>query len=70
MLEAIRTTEELTGRKLNFTLSEENRSGDHIWWVSDVRKFQRDYPNWNYRYNMKQILNEIVDATRERYGQG
>lgn len=66
MLEAIASTETLTGKKLQYTLSDEARSGDHIWWISDVRKFQRDYPNWKYEYNMKRILEEIVDATRER----
>ena len=66
MLEAIAYTEELTGKKLQYTLSDQARSGDHIWWISDVRKFQRDYPNWSYAYDMKKILEEIVDAERER----
>src|SRR5919202_2931128 len=38
MLEAIRDAEELCGRELNYTLSDEARSGDHIWWISDVRR--------------------------------
>jgi CDP-paratose 2-epimerase len=67
MLEAIRTTEEMVGKPLNFTQSPEARSGDHIWWISDVRKFQADYPEWHYRYGMHEILREIVDATQERY---
>jgi CDP-paratose 2-epimerase len=66
MLEAIRQAEELCGRELNYTLSDEARSGDHIWWISDVRRFQRDYPGWDYRYDMKRIMEEIVEATRER----
>jgi CDP-paratose 2-epimerase len=66
MLEAIATTEALTGKQLQYTLSDDARSGDHIWWISDVRKFQRDYPNWAYAYDMTRILEEIVDATRER----
>lgn len=66
MLEAIESTEKLCGRELNYVLSEEARSGDHIWWISDVRKFQRDYPDWQYRYNLQRILEEIVEATSER----
>jgi CDP-paratose 2-epimerase len=66
MLEAIRMAEELCGRELNYTLSDEARSGDHIWWISDVRRFRRDYPEWEYRYDMKRIMEEIVEATRER----
>jgi CDP-paratose 2-epimerase len=67
MLEAIRTTEELVGKKLNFQQSDQARSGDHIWWISDVRRFQQHYPNWKYRYGMREILKEIVDASLERF---
>ncbi len=66
MLEAIRTAEELCGRELSYTLSQEARSGDHIWWISDVRRFRRDYPAWEYAYDMRKIMEEIVEATRER----
>jgi CDP-paratose 2-epimerase len=66
MLEAIRLSEELCGEKLNYTLSDEARSGDHIWWISDVRKFQRDYPEWSYKYDLNLIFAEIVEATKER----
>jgi CDP-paratose 2-epimerase len=66
MLEAIRDAQELCGETLNYKLSDEARSGDHIWWISDVRGFRRDYPAWDYRYDMKKIMEEIVDATRER----
>jgi CDP-paratose 2-epimerase len=66
MLEAIRMAEDLCGRELNYTLSDEARSGDHIWWISDVRRFRRDYPDWEYAYDMRKIMEEIVAATRER----
>ncbi|HEX7316876.1 MAG TPA: NAD-dependent epimerase/dehydratase family protein [Pyrinomonadaceae bacterium] len=66
MLEAIRMAEELCGRELNYTLSDEARSGDHIWWISDVRRFRRDYPEWEYAYDMRKIMEEIVSATKER----
>jgi CDP-paratose 2-epimerase len=66
MLEAIRDIEALTGRPLNFTLSDQARSGDHVWYVSDVRKFEADYPEWRYRYDHSTILKEMVEATQER----
>ena len=66
VLEAIRDIEELSGKALRFQLSDEARSGDHIWWVSDVRKFREDYPDWEYRYDLRRILREIVEATEER----
>jgi len=66
MLEAINYITELTGRELNYTLSDDARSGDHIWWISDVRRFQRDYPDWSYRYDQSGIIREIVSAVQER----
>jgi CDP-paratose 2-epimerase len=62
MLEAITTCQELAGRPLDWTYSEENRSGDHIWWISDVRAFQKDYPEWEYTYDIDTIIREIHDA--------
>jgi CDP-paratose 2-epimerase len=62
MLEAIRMGEELCGNKLDFTYVEDNRVGDHIWYVSDVRKFQEHYPAWQYRYSIADIMREIHEA--------
>lgn len=62
MLEAIRIGEEMSGNTLNFTYVEDNRIGDHIWYISDVRKFQDHYPDWSYRYNINDILAEIYQA--------
>jgi CDP-paratose 2-epimerase len=66
MLEAIEYVEELCGSKLNYVMTDQARSGDHIWWISDVRKFQSDYPGWTYKYDLQRIISEIVDATTER----
>ncbi len=66
MLEAIAMCEEFSGKKLTYTLSDQARSGDHIWYVSDVRRFQKDYPGWKYKYDMRTTLKEIVEATMER----
>jgi CDP-paratose 2-epimerase len=63
MLEAIALSEELTGRKLDWSYLEENRLGDHIWWISDVSKFQSHYPEWHYRYDLRGILQEIHAAS-------
>src|SRR5437762_10496480 len=62
MLEAIELCEEISGRKLTWSYEETNRIGDHIWWISDVRKFQSHYPNWKFRYGMREILEEIHAA--------
>ncbi|MDK9720542.1 MAG: NAD-dependent epimerase/dehydratase family protein [Rhodospirillales bacterium] len=66
MLEAITICEELTGRKMNWGYSDQNRAGDHIWWISDVRRFQSHYPDWAYSYDIRAILTEIHQAMAER----
>ena len=62
MLEAIALCENISGSKLNWTYQEDNRIGDHIWWISDVAKFQLHYPEWHYRYDLRAILTEIHAA--------
>ena len=62
MLEAIDLCEEISGRKLTWTYEESNRIGDHIWWISDVRSFQEHYPNWKFRYGLREIMEEIHAA--------
>ena len=62
MMEAIRKGEALSGNKLEFSYLEDNRIGDHIWYVSDVRKFQSHYPDWKYQYDIDGILSEIYQA--------
>jgi CDP-paratose 2-epimerase len=66
MLEAILACERLAGRPMNWKYAEQNRTGDHIWWISDVRRFQADYPQWQYRYGIDEILAEIIDGVGSR----
>lgn len=65
MLEAIGMCEEFSGKKLDWTYSETNRIGDHIWWVSDVSKFQEHYPEWAYTYSIRDIMKDIHDVIAE-----
>lgn len=65
VLEAIDLIERLSGKQLRYEISDQARSGDHIWWVSDIRKFQRDYPGWSYRYDLETIISEIIEVARE-----
>lgn len=67
MLEAIQMCEAIADRKFNWTYAEGNRMGDHIWWISDNRKFANHYPNWKMKYNVKQILQEIYECNHHRW---
>lgn len=62
MLEAIEACEKISGKKLDWTYLEDNRIGDHIWWISDVRKFQSHFPEWKLTYSIHEILTEIHAA--------
>lgn len=39
---------------------EEARRGDHIWYISDVTKFKDDYPEWDYKYNLWAIFDDLM----------
>lgn len=69
VLEAIHATERLTQKPFRYRLVDDARSGDHIWWISDVRRFERDYPQWKCRYSVLAIMEEIHAALVER-GEG
>ena len=59
ILEAIEKVEKILGKKAVYEYKPENRSGDHIWYISDVSKFQVHYPGWDFKYNIDMILEEI-----------
>jgi len=61
MKEAITICEKITGNKMNYSYSETNRVGDHIWWISDLSKFKKDYPDWKWKYSLTDILSQIYD---------
>lgn len=66
MQEAISVCETITGNKMNYTYSETNRIGDHIWYISDVAKFEQHYPEWNFKYNLQDTLTQIFEELRNR----
>ena len=59
ILEAIAKIEKFTGKKAVIEYSDTNRMGDHIWYVSDISKFKKHYPNWRQKYNIDMILEEM-----------
>src|ERR1017187_4891102 len=67
MLEAIAICEQITGKPLQSTYVEQNRRGDHIWWVSDISRFQQHYPDWKLEYEVPQILREIFEFNHDRW---
>ncbi|MFA5276476.1 MAG: NAD-dependent epimerase/dehydratase family protein, partial [Candidatus Omnitrophota bacterium] len=64
ILEAIDLCQKLTGKKLGYEYIDKNRIGDHIWWISDLSKFKSDYPGWNYKYGIEEMIKGIYEAER------
>jgi CDP-paratose 2-epimerase len=67
MLEAIDACERIAGRELQWEMGEEPRIGDHRWWISDLEPFQTDYPDFELRYGIDEILQEMYEQNLERW---
>ncbi|WP_029620867.1 NAD-dependent epimerase/dehydratase family protein [Pseudorhizobium marinum] len=67
MIEAIQMCEQIAGKKLDHSYSDQNRIGDHIWWISDITAFQRDYPDFSLKYDIQSTLQDIHDAGKPRW---
>ena len=67
MMEAIQICESISGNKLEYTYAEDNRIGDHIWWISKIRKFEDHYPEWKLTYDVPGILEEIFSNNTFRW---
>jgi CDP-paratose 2-epimerase len=67
MLEAIAKCETIAGRELDYTLSDEARTGDHRWWISDLSAFKADHPGWQLSTGGDELLREIFEHNVERW---
>jgi len=61
IIEAIELVEKRIKQKVKVKYLSKNRIGDHIWYISDLSKFKKHYPNWSVSFNTKSIINEIID---------
>jgi len=62
ILEAIDHCQDIAGRRLRYAYSDRRRPGDHAWWISSVRRFNRDYPAWSRRHSLHDTLEQIHDS--------
>lgn len=60
MLEAIDYFEDAYGKKLNYSISDKNRVGDHIWYITDMSKFETRYPDWKREYSFDRLMRCFV----------
>jgi CDP-paratose 2-epimerase len=66
VLEAIDMCGKFAGGELDYAYVETARQGDHKWWISDVSKFRKHYPDWRYRFGIEDIMQQIFAAQKER----
>ncbi|OIP58230.1 MAG: NAD-dependent epimerase [Candidatus Levybacteria bacterium CG_4_10_14_0_2_um_filter_36_16] len=59
ILEAVGKIEKILRKKAKIKYSSSNRIGDHIWYISDISKFRKNYPKWEYEYDNDKIIEEI-----------
>jgi len=69
ILEAIDICSNICGERLNYEYVEQNRIGDHIWWISDCGKFRSHYPGWEQKFNIEDTIRQIFQAQEESRGE-
>jgi CDP-paratose 2-epimerase len=67
MIEAIELCQEIAGRELAHSYSPRARIGDHRWWISDLRPFTHDYPDWTLTRGLEDVLREVHEVNAERW---
>lgn len=61
ILEAIKAINRLAGTTWDkYTLSNDNRIGDHIWYISDLTKFKSHYPDWDITITLEDTLKQMI----------
>jgi CDP-paratose 2-epimerase len=66
ILEAFDRAAALTGKRMDYEYVDQNRAGDHICYISDLRKTKAHYPGWHITKSLDDIFAEIVQSARQR----
>ena len=61
ILEALNIVEILIGLKIKKKFLRKNRVGDHIWYISSMKKFKKHFPLWKQKYSTERIIRELVE---------
>lgn len=64
IIEAIHLIKEITGLEVDYNLVDEPRIGDHQWYITDMSKFKKDYPQWEQKYSLTNIIQDIYESQR------
>ncbi len=61
IMEALDLVEKFKKIKIKRKILGKNRIGDHIWYITSMKKFKKHYPNWKQKYSTTKILKELID---------
>ena len=66
ILEAFEIVAQLTGKKMSAEYQDANREGDHVCYITNLRRVQDDYPGWTITKSLQDIFVEIVASWQQR----
>lgn len=66
ILECFDMIEQRLGRPIRHSYDEQNRVGDHICYISDLRRLKTDFPGWKITRSLDEIVDEIIASELER----
>ena len=66
ILESFDKIAALSGKEMIYDYSDQNRSGDHICYYSDLSKMKAHYPGWDISKSIDDIFEEIYESWTER----
>ena len=68
ILEAFAIIADISGKRMLYEYVDKNRSGDHICYISDLRKMKAHYPQWDITKSLNDIFLETYEAWEARMG--
>ena len=60
IIEALDLVDKIANISVKRDILKKPRVGDHIWYISNLSKFKKQYPNWNQKYDTKKIIEELI----------
>jgi len=66
ILEAFALISEISGQAMNYEYVDQNRSGDHICYISNLTKLKSHYPGWKITKSLRTTFEEIHQAWHSR----
>lgn len=62
IIEALDLVEKICNIKIKRHYTKNPRVGDHIWYISNTKKFKNHFPNWKQKFNTKSIIKELIES--------